>query len=478
MQYINGKWREGSSKQLYNNTNPYNNEIVVSIKLANRDDIDEAYNAAKSAQKKWALSSAEERKLVLSRAMEILQSRKEEIVNMMIQESGCSYIKAHTEYMASLGSIASAVGYVDPMFKPDISPASQPDKENRIYHEPAGVIGVINAFNFPLYMAMRVVAPAVAVGDAVVLKPDSQTFITGGAIVAEIFEQAGLPAGVLNIIGYDISEVGDYMIEHPVPRIISFTGSTAVGRHIAALSGKHLKRVALELGGNNPYIILEDANLNQAVDAAVFSKLMNSGQVCISTNRFFVHRRLYDEFIERFAKRLSQAPYGDPLDPKVIVGPLINERQVEKILSLVETAKEEGTRLILEGKRIGNIVTPFVFADVNPHSKLAQTEIFGPIATIIPFDSDDEALMLANDTEYGLSSAVFTSNEEKGIAFARSIESGMSHVNDTTVNMDMNAPFGGVKASGIGHYHGELAIKEFTTTKWVSVQKQTRSFPF
>lgn len=477
-QYINGEWREGASTQIFDNVNPFDNELVARIRLANRADIDEAYEAAKQAQKRWARSTAEERKQVLGRAAKLLQDRKDEIVGIMIRETGASAVKTVSEFMASVASVLTAVNYVDAMFAPQVFPSVLPNKENHVFRAPAGVIGLINAFNFPLYMAMRVVAPAIAAGDAVVLKPDSQTYISGGPIVAEIFEEAGLPKGVLNVICYDVAEIGDYMIEHPVPRVISFTGSTGVGRRIGELCGKHLKRASLELGGNNPFVVLEDADLDQAIDAAVFSKLLNAGQVCICTNRFFVHRKHYDAFVTRFANRLRQVPYGNPADPAVIVGPLINERQVEKVLGLAEIAKQEGARLVLEGQRIGNIITPFVFADVNPNGKLAQTEVFGPIATIIPFDSEEEALALANDTEYGLSSAVFTQDAAKGMAFARAIESGMTHVNDTTVNMDPNAPFGGEKASGIGHYGGELGFEEFTTSKWVSVQKERRTFPF
>ncbi|WP_435167667.1 aldehyde dehydrogenase family protein [Paenibacillus glycanilyticus] len=476
--YINGVWREGSGEQVYEDKNPFNNEVIVKFRLANQDDIDEAYTAAKTAQKEWAKSTAEERKAVLMRAVKLLQERKDEIVSVMVKETGSSYVKAASEFMAGLGSVLAAVEYVDSMFQPQIFPAQIPGKENHVYREPAGVIGAIVAFNFPLYMGLRVAAPAIAAGDAVVIKPDTQTFISGGPIIADIFEQAGLPKGVVNVIAYDIAEVGDYMIEHPVPRIISFTGSTGAGRHIAQLCGKHLKRTSLELGGNNAFVVLEDADLDQAIDAAVFSKFMNSGQVCICTNRFFVHRKHYETFVGRFAERAKQVPYGDTSDPKVIIGPLINERQVEKVLGIAEDAKKDGARLVLEGERIGGVVTPFVFADVDPKSRLAQTEIFGPIASIIPFESDDEVLALVNDTEYGLSGAVFTTDLDKGVAFARAFESGMTHVNDTTINMDMKAPFGGEKASGIGHYHGEIGFEEFTTTKWVSVQKDRRSFPF
>jgi acyl-CoA reductase-like NAD-dependent aldehyde dehydrogenase len=231
-------------------------------------------------------------------------------------------------------------------------------------------------------------------------------------------------------------------------------------------------------GGFAEYIHIPNADLNLLHLPEGVDKLLNSGQVCVCTNRFFVHRKHYDAFVTRLTERLQQVPYGDPSDPKVIIGPLINERQIEKVPGLAELAKQEGARLVLEGQRIGNIVTPFVFADVKPDSKLAQTEIFGPIASIIPFDTEEEALAWANDTEYGLSSAVFTTNIDKGMAFARAIESGMTHVNDTTINMDMNAPFGGEKSSGIGHYGGELGFEEFTTSKWISVQKEPRVFPF
>ena len=205
-----------------------------------------------------------------------------------------------------------------------------------------------------------------------------------------------------------MEEVGDYFVEHPIPSIISFTGSTAVGRHIGALCGKHLKKVALELGGNSPLVVLEDADLDQAVDAAVFGKFIHQGQICMITNRIFVHRKLYDEFVTRYVEKAEQLPYGDPMDQKVVIGPIINERQIQKILQYVELGKQEGHKLVLEGQRIGNVLTPFVFADVKNDSKLAQTEIFGPIAMIIPFDDEKEALELANETEYGLSGAVFT----------------------------------------------------------------------
>jgi acyl-CoA reductase-like NAD-dependent aldehyde dehydrogenase len=396
----------------------------------------------------------------------------------MVKEAGCSVIKAASEVISSAVIIADAVKFIDRMETPHVFPSILPGKENHVYHHPAGVVGLIAPFNFPLASAIRCLAVAIAVGDSAVLKPDSQTYVAGGPLIADVFEQAGLPKGVLNVVAYDLGEVGDYLVEHPIPRIISFTGSTAAGRHIGELCGRHLKRPSLELGGNNPFIVFEDADLDHAINAAIFGKFFNSGQVCVCTNRFFVHRKHYEEFVTRFAERAKQVPHGDPSDPRVVVGPLINERQVQKVLDIVEMAKQDGARLVLEGERNGNVLTPFVFADVKQDSRLAQTEVFGPVATIIPFDTEEEVLEWANNTEYGLSGAVFTQDLEKGKAFARLIESGMTHVNDTTATFDLNAPFGGEKASGIGHYGGDYGFEEMTTTKWVSVQSEPRKYPF
>jgi aldehyde dehydrogenase (NAD+) len=244
------------------------------------------------------------------------------------------------------------------------------------------------------------------------------------------------------------------------------------------LAGKNLKKVALELGGNSPFVVLKDANVDQAVKASIFGKFIHQGQICMITNRILVHRDLYDEFVEKFTERASKLSYGDPKDPSNVIGPIINEGQIEKVMGLVETAKKEGARVVLEGKRIGNIITPFVFTNVTNDMTIAQSEIFGPVAILIPFDSDDEGIQLANDAEYGLSSAIFTKDLEKGIEWAKQIESGMTHINDQTVNDEPTVPFGGEKCSGIGRFNGTWALEEFTTMKWISVQKKEREFPF
>ena len=234
----------------------------------------------------------------------------------------------------------------------------------------------------------------------------------------------------------------------------------------------------MELGGNSPFIVLEDADIEQAVDAAVFGKFIHQGQICMSINRMLVQRNVYDEFANELVKKVSRLPYGDPKDPENIIGPIINEKQIKKILNLIETAKHEGADFALEGKRIGNVITPYVITNVTNDMAIAQSEIFGPVACLIPFDTEQEAIDAANNTEYGLSSAVFTRDFEKGIELANKIESGMAHVNDQTVNDEPIMPFGGEKSSGVGRFSGQWALDEFTTVRWVSVQREKREYPF
>jgi acyl-CoA reductase-like NAD-dependent aldehyde dehydrogenase len=476
-QFINGEWKEGSSANKGTILNPYNNEVIKEVSLANKEDINNAYLNAQKAQKEWAKTSAEEKAQILLRAAQYMEDHQDEIVEVLAKESGSTIGKAQFELHASLETFKDAASYPYRM-ETTVAPSEIPGKVNRVFRKPIGVVGSISPFNFPLFLSIRTIVPAIATGNAVVHKPDLQTAISGGGVIAKAFEEAGLPAGVFNLIVTDISEIGDYFVEHPVPKFISFTGSTAVGRHIGAIAGQNLKKVALELGGNSPFLVLEDADIDQAVDSAIFGKFLHSGQICMMINRIFVHRSKYDEFVQKFVERAKQLKYGNPEDPTVVIGPIINERQIEKILNFAKMAEEDGATVALRGERVGNIVTPFVFTDVKNDSRLAQSEIFGPIATIIPFDTEEEAIRLANEVEYGLSAGVFTQDLERGLAVAQRIESGMAHVNDQPVNVEAQMPFGGEKASGLGRFGGQWALEEFTTVQWVSVQEKPRKYPF
>lgn len=432
----------------------------------------------KKHKKKWAKSTAGERSSVIEKAIQFLTENREEIVSLLIQETGGSLLKSNVELDLAIGVMTEAIKMTDKIYKIEEVPSMVTGKVNHLYKLPLGVIASISPFNFPLNLSLRTIAPAIALGNSVVHKPDIQVGMSGGTIIAKAFEAAGLPKGVLNVILTDINEIGDEMITNRNSSLVSFTGSTDVGRHIGGIAVQNLKRVILELGGNNPFVVLSDADINQAVNAAVFGKFLHNGQICMSINRMIVHQDVYDEFVQKFVERAKQVPYGDPKDPNTIIGPIFNERQIQKSLNLIEEAKQEGIDLVLEGKRVGNILTPYVFVNVDNSSKLAQTEAFAPIVTIIKAKNDQEAIDLASDTEYGLGSSIFTSNLAKGEEFALQIDSGMTHINDQTINSGPNIPFGGNKASGLGRFGNPWIMEELTVTKWVSIQQEGRKFPF
>lgn len=468
---------EGTSTNCYHNHNPFTKEELAQIRLASKKDIDEAYESAQLAQSGWAKTAPSERTAIIEKAISILESKREELVPLMVAEHGCTHLKANVELAIATGFMREAATYPARM-REETRPSIIPGKENRLYRLPVGVVGVIAPWNFPLHLAMRSVVSALATGNSVVLKPDLQTYISGGAVIAQVFAEAGLPPGVLNLIVADLAEVGDYMIEHPIPRMISFTGSTAAGRHIASVAGRHLKKTALELGGNNAFIVLGDADVEQAVSAAVFGKFMHQGQICMAVNRFIVDRNVYEPFVEALKEKASRLKVGDPADPETVIGPLINRNQVDKIVRVITESVAAGARVVLEGEIHDNLMAPFIVVDVKNEMPIAQTELFGPVAAVIPVDSEEEAIRVANDSEYGLSGAVFSGSLERGVAVAQQIHTGMIHVNDQTVNDEPHIAFGGEKGSGLGRFNGEWSVEEFTTVKWISVQQEPRHYPF
>jgi aldehyde dehydrogenase (NAD+) len=477
-QFISGEWKQGSSNNKGTIVNPFNNEVITDVALATKEDVNNAFLIAKKAQKEWAQTSAEEKIAVLNKAAKYMEDHSEEIVDIMVQESGSTIGKAQFELYASLQAFKDASTYPNRM-DTVVSPSKEaPGKVNHVIRKPIGVVSSISPFNFPLFLSIRTIVPAIAAGNAVVHKPALQTAISGGSVIAKAFEEAGLPAGVFNLIISESSEIGDAMVENSVAKFVSFTGSTAVGQHIGAVASQNLKRVALELGGNAPFLVLEDADVDQAVNAAIFGKFLHSGQICMMINRILVHRSRYDEFVEKFVERASNLTYGNPADPSVVIGPIISERQIENILGFAKMAEEDGATVALRGKRVGNVITPFVFTNTTNDSRIAQTEIFGPIATIIPFETEEEGIQLANTTEYGLSAGVFTKDLERGLKVAQQIESGMAHVNDQSVNVEAEMPFGGEKGSGLGRFGGKWSLEEFTTVQWVSVQEGNKVYPF
>lgn len=478
-QFIGGLWRDGNSPTVLNVSNPFNGDDLVAIRQANAADLDAAYTAAQSAQLDWAATSPAARQQVMLRAAQILEERREEIVSWLVAESGSTVLKANIELGAAIGITIESASFPHRV-QGRILESNTTGKENRVYRRPLGVVGVISPWNFPLHLTQRSIAPALALGNAVVIKPASDTPVTGGLILAKVFEEAGLPAGVLNVVIGAGSEIGDAFVEHPVPSFISFTGSTPVGQNVARLaaSNEHLKHVALELGGNSPFIVLADADVDQAVRAAAMGKFLHQGQICMAINRIIVEEAIHDEFVQKFTEHVRSLPTGNPADPATIIGPVINGKQLKGLREKIRVAQEQGAKTVLDGQIDGNVLPPHIFTDVTADMEIAREEIFGPVVGILRAENEQHALQLANDSNFGLSSAVFTGNTERGLRFARGIRAGMTHINDIPVNDEPHVAFGGEKSSGLGRFNGEWAIEELTTDQWVSVQSSPRQYPF
>lgn len=475
--YIDGQWVEGSSDKSIDNTNPFTDETLFSIRSADESDLDKAYAVAKEAQTEWATMLPQNRRALIEKFAEVTLQHKEDIIEWLVKESGSTRIKAEGEFLASMAIIKEAATFpfrMDGLIKPSIVP----NKENRVYRKPLGVIGVISPWNFPFHLAVRSIVSALATGNTVVVKPATATPVTGGLLFASLFEEAGLPKGVLNVVVGRGSEIGDAIVEHPVPKLISFTGSTEVGKGIAEKAGRLLKKTALELGGNNVFVVLDDADIDRAVESAVYSKFYHQGQICMSTNRILVAESIHDTFLEKFVERVRALKFGNPNESDTQVGPLIDHDQVDRILDQIKQTVDAGATLQVGGNADGNVLEPTVVSGVTNDMPLAKNEIFGPVAVILSFKDDAEALKLSNELPYGLSGAVHGSIY-RATEFARQVETGMIHVNDQSVNDEPHLPFGGEKDSGLGRFNGEWVLEEFTTLQWVSVMHERREYkPF
>lgn len=473
-QYINGEWRSGSSSSILENKNPYTNEVLYTYKSANEQDVKDAYEAAYEASKLWASISPSERIGYLEGLVKVFEEEKETVYDVIREEGGSSLAKCDFEFFTSISIIKLAMSYPERM-KGTILPSNIPGKENYIIKEPKGVIGVIAPWNVPLVLAMRSVIPAIALGNTVVLKPASDT-PASSLMIADFFDKAGFPKGVINVVVGKGSEIGDSIVSNPIPSLISFTGSTEVGRHVGEVAGYHLKDVSLELGGNNAMVVLKDADIDQAVNAAVFGSLFNQGQVCMALNRILVPEEIHDDFVEALVKKVKILKVGNPADPEVFIGPIINSSQIEKIENYIEGTIKQGAKVVLEGKTEGSVVYPWILTDVKNDMPTACNEVFGPVISIIRTKNEEEAIVIANDTIYGLSGSVFTKDIYHGMEVAKQIKSGMVHVNDQSINDEPHVMFGGEKASGLGRFNGEWVINKFTTDRWISVQGKERKF--
>jgi acyl-CoA reductase-like NAD-dependent aldehyde dehydrogenase len=478
-QYIDGGWRDGRSATAMDDLNPFSGETLLTIQGASTGDVDDAFAAAVTAQGAWAARTPRERADYLLRAAALFDQRHQEIVGWLTREAGATRFWAEQISRHAAICCGEAAGYAQ-QAQGVILPSLLRGQQSHVHRKPVGVVSVLTSWNSPVNLTLRAIAPALALGNAVVLKPASETPVSGGLFHAKVFEEVGLPKGLLNVVVGAASEIGDAVSAHPLANSVSFTGSATVGRGIIALNARSptIKRIGLELGGNAPLAVLDDADLDAAASAIVFGRFLHQGQICTSVNRVLADARIHDVLALKLLARIKTLPYGDPADPKTIVGPLMTQKAVRGVVAKIEQAKSEGARMLVGGPAVGNVVPPHLFVDVKPEHALARDEIFGPVLPIIKVDNEAHALQLANQTEYGLASAVFTRNAARGQRFAQGIRAGMTSVNDQTVSTDIYGPFGGEKNSGLGHFNGEWIIEEYTRPHWITTQSEPRAYPF
>jgi aldehyde dehydrogenase (NAD+) len=473
--FVGGVWRDAPAT--FDDLNPATGDVWRRVADGGADVTQEAMEAARAAQPEWAALPHDQRAKVLIRAMASIEELQDSLVDALVDEGGSWIGKAMFE-VGYAGDIAQAAAAAAHMVRGEVLPSAS-GKVSIVAREPVGVVSVISPWNFPLLLSMRAVAFALAVGNAVVLKPSEETPMAGGVLVGRIFEAAGLPPGLLSVVTCSrdrVGEVGEVLVSHPAVGAVSFTGSTATGREVAALGGQHLKKLSLELGGKDALIVLADADLDRAVGAATFGSFMHAGQICMSTERILVDASIADEFTERLAAKAEALPVGDPRTN--IIGPVINDKQADKIRRHIDDAVARGATVRSGGGNDGRFFQPTVLDAVTPAMAVWTEETFGPVAPVIAVSGEEEAVKLANDSEYGLSAGVITADEERGLSVARRLETGMVHVNDTSVYDEPNAPFGGVKSSGVGRHGGTAAIDAFTVTRWLTLERGGRHYPF
>ncbi|MFM0060175.1 benzaldehyde dehydrogenase [Paraburkholderia phytofirmans] len=456
---------------------PATGEKIGTIGIGSAEDIDSAAVSASKAQKAWAGVPFDERAAIMREAACLLKERAQEINDWNVRECGSTRPKAAWELHATYEQLQMAASL--PM-QPDgtLYPSTIPGRTNICRHVPVGTIGVIAPWNFPILLGMRSVAPALALGNAVILKPDAQSAVAGGLLLARIFEDAGLPNGVLHVIPGGPT-TGDALVRHPKVGMISFTGSTGVGRTIGEICGRMLKKVTLELGGNNAIVVLDDADVEAATSSGAWGAFLHQGQICMQTGRHLVHRSIVERYAQRLAERARGLAVGNPFTEQVHLGPLINEKQRDRINDIVQSSVSAGATILAGGDYKDLFYEPTVLAGVTPGMPAFEQEIFGPVAPITVFDTDEEAVELVNSSAYGLAAAIHTHSLSRGLEISSQVRAGMVHVNDQTVNNEFHVPFGGMGASGNGgRFGGPVNVHEFTQMQWVSLTDKPIQYPF
>jgi len=477
--FIGGEWAAAEGGRTFEDRDPFTGEVVVEVAAGTRDDARRAIEVAAAAAPAWAQTPPAARQGIFLKAADVLESRQDEVVSLLARETGCTFGMGmfQMHFVPGLLRQAAALAYA-PLG--EVIPSDTGAFAMGL-RRPVGVVGAIAPWNVALILSARSIAAPLALGNTVVLKPSEWSPVSGGLIWGEIFAEAGLPPGVLNIVTHAPGEaqgIGDELIENPHVRRLNFTGSTGTGRALAEAAGRQLKRIVLELGGSNPLIVLADADLDYAVDAAAFGAFLHQGQICMSARRIIVERPIADEFTARLAEKTAGLKAGDPNEHDTIIGPIINEQALAAIRARVDAAVAGGAKVLAGGNAVGPCFEATLLSDVPADSELAQVETFGPVAAIEVVDSAEEAVERANATSYGLSSGIITQDADRGLALAQQIDAGIVHVNDQPVADEPQMPFGGVKDSGFGRFGGSAVVDEFTELRWITVQSGSHPFPF
>lgn len=477
--FIGGQWQESALGATFSDINPATGEVWSSVPDAGREDAKAAIDAAAAAFEGWSGLDHVTRSKHLLKVAEVLESKIPATAAAISQEGGGWIGKGMFEasYAAGIPRAAAAAAYQN---VGEILP-SEYGKVSLAVRRPLGVVSVISPWNFPLLLSFRGLSFALAAGNTVVLKPSEETPVTGGLLIAELFEEAGVPAGVLNVVTCsrdNVGEVGDELVANPEVRAISFTGSTAVGRQIAGQAGALFKTACIEAGGKDALIVLDDADMDRAVDAATFGSYMHQGQICMAVERLIVDQSIASEFTDRLVERAKALKVGNPMEKENIIGPIINQRQLDKIHAQVIDAVDKGAEIRTGGTHEGLFYQPTVLSGVTPEMTVFQDETFGPVAPVIVAKDENHAVELANEGEYGLSSGIITRDEERGWSVANRLHTGMAHINDSPVNDEPHVPFGGAKGSGLGRHGGRWSLESFSETRWITLERGGRHYPF
>lgn len=478
--YIDGQWTDAFNGRTYDSHSPWSDETIATVAAGDADDARSAIDAAQAAFPSWAAFPPGERQAIFLRVADALERRRTEVVDLLATETGCGahFSAVQIGFTVSLLRQSAALPYAS---FGQMLPSDVPGTSAVAVRRPVGVVGAIAPWNASLTLAGRAIAGPMALGNTIVLKPSEESPASGGTLWAELFEEAGLPAGVLNVVTHAPGEagvIGDELMANPLVRRINFTGSTATGRRLAETAGRHLKRVVLQLSGQNPLIVLDGVDLDYAVNAAAYGAFVHQGQVCMCARRIYVERSISEEFARRLAAKVATLPMGNPSDPSTVIGPLINKWALSMITRRVEEAVSQGAKVLAGGSPEPPCYPATVLTDVPEHTELAFDETFGPVVVLQVVEDAEEAVRRANGSQFGLTAAVLAGNTERGMEIARRLEAGIVHVNDQPVNDEPQMPFGGVKDSGWGRFGVGFAVEDFTELQWMTSRSSPRHFPF